>query len=183
MGVVFGGRKAKEMYFQGRKIREAWYGGKKVYTAGQPEKPVEVAPPGFYGEAQRWLRKTLIEYGTTYEDVTELPFDLDTSRVQNASFLFSGCKSLVTAPSLILTVPYDADGMFSECESLTHVPDMDVTNLKYMNNFFYGCKSLTDGSVRLIRRDGTLPAQHLDMIARSGLTREPFYRPDGTPID
>ena len=115
--------------------------------------------------------------------MTELPFDLDTSRVQNASFLFSGCKSLVTAPSLILTVPYDADGMFSECESLTHVPDMDVTNLKYMNNFFYGCKSLTDGSVRLIRRDGTLPAQHLDMIARSGLTREPFYRPDGTPID
>lgn len=183
MSVVFGGRKAKELYFQGRKIREAWYGGRKIYTAGQSNKPVEVAPRGYYWEAQHWLRETLIKYGTTYEDVTELPFDLDTSRVHNAGGLFLGCKSLVTVPPLILTVPYDADGMFSGCESLTHVPDMDVTNLKYMNNFFYGCKSLTDGSVRLIRRDGTLPDQHRDMIAGSGLTRKPFFTPDGKPID
>lgn len=78
MSMYFGGRKVKELYYEGRKIREAWYGGQRVYAAGKPSKPTEVVPAFSYFGAQDWLREKLVEYGTTYDSVTELPFDLDT---------------------------------------------------------------------------------------------------------
>ena len=72
--------------------------------------------------------------------------------------------------------------MFSGCSSLTSVPDLDTSRVEFMDYMFFGCSSLTDGNVRLIRKDKTKPASRSNMIDKSGLTREPFYLPDGTPI-
>ena len=94
-----------------------------------------------------------------YRTVTTLPFNLDTSQVTN---MFC---------------------MFFDCSSLTQVPDLDTSQVTNMSYMFYGCSSLTDGKVRLIRKDGTKPRYRDDMIIDSGLTREPFFKPDGTPIN
>ena len=156
MPIFLDGKQVKELHFQGQKIGEAWYEGKCVYQSA----PVEVIPGGLTILGTRdWLRGKLQEYGKNYRTVTTLPFNLDTSQVT------------------------DMFCMFFDCSSLTQVPDLDtsqVTNMAYM---FYGCSSLTDGKVRLIRKDGTKPRYRDDMIINSGLTREPFFRPDGTPIN
>lgn len=159
MSVYFGGRKAKELYFQGRKIREAWYGAKKVYTAGEDGRPIEVVPSSYDGRAYSWLNETLSRYGLYRDKVRVIPFDIDSSNVNNVSYMFYGCSSL------------------------TIVPDMDISNAIRVEAMFYGCSSLTDGNVRLIRRTGTKPPHRLRMIDGSGLTREPFFTPDGQPID
>ena len=156
MPIFLDGKQVKELHFQGQKIGEAWYEGKCVYQSA----PVEVIPGGLTILGTRdWLRGKLQEYGKNYRTVTTLPFNLDTSQVT------------------------DMFCMFFDCSSLTQVPDLDtsqVTNMAYM---FYGCSSLTDGKARLIRKDGTKPRYRDDMIINSGLTREPFFRPDGTPIN
>ena len=108
---------------------------------------------------------------------------MDTSKVLFTQYMFSGCSSLVEAPQIDTSNVENMQDMFSGCGLLTKVPDMDVSKARYMQDMFSGCSSLTDGNVRLIRKDGTKPPNHFRMIYQSGLTREPFFRPDGTPID
>ena len=156
MPIFLDGKQVKELHFQGQKIGEAWYEGKCVYQSA----PVEVIPGGITRFGTRdWLRGKLQEYGKNYRTVTTLPFNLDTSQVTN---MFC---------------------MFFDCSSLTQVPDLDTSQVTNMSYMFYGCSSLTDGKVRLIRKDGTKPRYRDDMIIDSGLTREPFFKPDGTPIN
>ena len=156
MPIFLDGKQVKELHFQGQKIGEAWYEGKCVYQSA----PVEVIPGGLTILGTRdWLRGKLQEYGKNYRTVTTLPFNLDTSQVT------------------------DMFCMFFDCSSLTQVPDLDTSQVTNMSYMFYGCSSLTDGKARLIRKDGTKPRYRDDMIINSGLTREPFFRPDGTPIN
>ena len=156
MPIFLDGKQVKELHFQGQKIGEAWYEGKCVYQSA----PVEVIPGGLTILGTRdWLRGKLQEYGKNYRTVTTLPFNLDTSQVT------------------------DMFCMFFDCSSLTQVPDLDTSQVTNMSGMFYGCSSLTDGKVRLVRKDGTKPRYRDDMIINSGLTREPFFRPDGTPIN
>ena len=156
MPIFLDGKQVKELHFQGQKIGEAWYEGKCVYQSA----PVEVIPGGLTILGTRdWLRGKLQEYGKNYRTVTTLPFNLDTSQVT------------------------DMFCMFFDCSSLTQVPDLDTSQVTNMSYMFYGCSSLTDGKVRLVRKDGTKPRYRDDMIINSGLTREPFFRPDGTPIN
>ena len=107
-------------------------------------------------ESRSQFRQACIDHGTTYQTVETLPFLLDTSQSTILRFMFDGCSSL------------------------TQVPDLDTsqaTNLSYM---FRDCSSLTDGNVRCIGRHPD--AYTNGMIARSGLTREPFYDINGNPI-
>lgn len=107
-------------------------------------------------ESRSQFRQACIDHGTTYQTVETLPFLLDTSQSTILRFMFDGCSSL------------------------TQVPDLDTsqaTNLSYM---FRDCSSLTDGNVRCIGRHPD--AYTNGMIARSGLTRLPFYDTNGNPI-
>jgi len=70
--------------------------------------------------------------------------------------------------------------MFSDCSNLTHVPDLATHNVDNAEQMFINCKKLTDGNVRLIgKKDGVNTRA---IRSASGLTRDPFYTPDGQPI-
>ena len=106
-------------------------------------------------QSRNQFQQACIDYGTTFDTVEVLPFRMDTSQA---------------------TV---VNGMFRDCSSLTTVPDMDTSRVTNMFGMFRDCSSLTDGNVRLIGRHPNVLTG--SMIANSGLTREPFYHPDGTP--
>ena len=73
--------------------------------------------------------------------------------------------------------------MFTDCSSLTVVPPMNTSNVTNTIGMFAGCLSLIQAEVRLYRNDGTKPADKAYMLHGTQLTREPFYTPDGTPIN
>lgn len=184
--------------FGAKAVKEVWYGGKKVW--GKDE-VVTIT-----GDAQGGLRDALSARGLDYTTVKELPFGLDTSQVTNMDNMFYNCKGLQTVPQMntsnvtsmnnmfagcdvLQAVPQmntskvtGMNYMFSFCQSLQTVPQMDTSKVTGMNGMFYNCKALKDGSVKLIRNDGKKPFARNGMIEGSGLTREPFFLPNGTPI-
>ena len=177
MSMHIDGKKIAEMYWAGQKIREAWYEGQRVFSG----KPVEVMPPtpGWY-DAWDWLRAKVTEYGESYETVTELPFEIDSSQATKMTSMFEGFSALTTVPDMDTRNATDMRSMFRDCSSLTTVPDMDTRNVTDVSDMFRGCSSLTDGNVRLIgKRTGVSTVR---MIQDSGLTREPFYDSSGQPI-
>ena len=197
-----GGKNIGEMYYGGRKIGEAYLGDRLVYQS--VNLPVEVMPNG--SSAREWLRGKLVEYGEHYATVENLPFKLDMSQVENMNYMFQGCASLTSAPamdtsnvtntsymfracsSLTSAPAMDTSSvtgmraMFDDCTSLTTVPDMDTSKVTDTSYMFRKCESLTDGNVRLLRATTSKPKSRSAMIQGSGLTREPFYLFDGTPI-
>lgn len=156
MAVNIGNAPLKAAYVGATPLKAIYVGSKQVWTS----KPTEVLPnrTADYGTRDDF-RALLTKYGLDYTTVRELPFNLDTSQVTNMHSMFEGCSSLVS------------------------VPDLDTSQVTNMNNMLFNCSSLKDGNVRLIRPNGTKPSQRLSMIAYSGLTREPFFLPDGTPIN
>lgn len=184
MSVVFGGRKAGEMYYEGRKIREAWYEGQRVYTAGSGGKPVEVMPRiDSYWGANDWLINKVSEYGEDYRTVAELPFEIDVSQAGRAAGMFQGCNGLVVAPRMDTRHIENMEAMFRGCKALVTVLPMNIGLVTEMPRMFAGCASLTDGNVHLVSEKGTKPRYRDDMLFGSSLTREPFFTPDGRPID
>ena len=126
---------------------------------------------------------SLTELCRDFSELRVAPFVLNTSKVTNMYNMFRACPRLLSVPDMDTSSVQDMDNMFGSCPSLISVPDMNTANVTNMNNMFYGCSSLTDGNVRLIRSDGTKPSSRSGMISGSGLSREPFYTPDGQPIN
>lgn len=122
-----------------------------------------------------WWTEMETKYGIARSEVTELPFDLDTSQATNLGMLFYGCYSLTTAPKMDTSQVENMGMMFVSCTSLTHVPDLDASKVWNTSGMFQSCRSLKNGQVRLIRPDGSLPESTNGMIQSSGLTRMPFY--------
>ena len=174
----FGGKSIGEMYYGGRKIGEAYLGDRLVYQS--VNLPVEVMPNG--SSAREWLQGKLVEYGEHYTTVENLPFKLDMSQVENMDYLFYGCTSLTTVPDMDTSNVTSMRSVFKGCSSLTSVPDMDTSKVTDTTYMFRECESLTDGNVRLLMATSSKPSRRTDMIQGSGLTREPFYLYDGTPI-
>lgn len=113
--------------------------------------------------------------------LTYIP-NLTTPNASSVTSMFEECWALATAPSINLGKATSVFNLFRGCKSLTHVPDIDASNLTNVTNMFYETRALRDGGVRLIRSDGTKPESRSMMLYRSGLTREPFFTPDGQPI-
>ena len=202
MGLSFGGKTIGELYYGERKIGEAYLGDRLVYQS--VNLPVEVMPNG--SNAREWLRDKLVEYGEDYKTVENLPFKLDMSQVENMNYMFQGCESLISVPAMDTSKATSMDymfyncssltsvpamdtsnvtsmfSMFQDCSSLTSVPDMDTSKVTDTSYMFRKCESLTDGNVRLLRATTSKPKSRSAMIQGSGLTREPFYLFDGTPI-
>ena len=80
-------------------------------------------------------------------DVSELKLTATTLANYCYQFMFYGCRSLTTAPSLPATelANYCYDGMFSGCSSLTTAPELPATVLgqSCYSNMFTNCTSLT----------------------------------------
>lgn len=68
--------------------------------------------------------------------------------------MFSGCKSLITAPTITNTTKvskYSMTNMFNGCESLISAPNLTATEIaqECYSNMFYGCKQLAQVQARL----------------------------------
>ena len=72
----------------------------------------------------------------------------NTNNVTNMSFMFHGCKSLISLPDISKWKTNNVSNMnlmFYECESLISLPDISKWNTKNVSNMvgmFYECKSL-----------------------------------------
>lgn len=202
MGLIIGGVSASDLILDGRSV--------SLYVGGNP--PTKVWPTrdtvqitlGSGYEARDQFRAALTARGLNYETITEIPFDIelvgtgttmgmfsnclsltsvpamDTSQVTNMLVMFAGCEALTTVPDMDTSSVTSMSSMFEGCSALTYVPDIytaQVTDTSYM---FFFCTSLTDGNVRLIGRNPNVSTEN--MIGGSGLTREPWYNADGTPL-
>ena len=205
MPVNVGSIALKAAYVGATPLKAIYLGSTQVWTF---IKPTEVLPANTTTNGTRDdFRTRLTKYGLDYTTVRELPFNLDTSQVTDMGSMFNGCSSLVSVPDMdtsqvtnmynmfggcrsLVSVP-DMDtskvtsmnSMFVNCWSLVSVPDMDTSKVTNMNYMFDRCSALKDGNVRLIRPSSTKPSNRLNMLRSSGLTREPFFLPDGTPIN
>ena len=171
---------------------------------GPDPRPV-VTITGTSGNGSRnQFRQACIDFGTTFQAVEVLPFQLDTSQATNLASLFDGCSSLIQVPDLdtsqVTNMQYmfrgcssltqvsgldtsqatNMTGMFIDCSSLTHVSDLDTAQALNVSQMFTNCGSLTDGNVRCIGKRSNVSTTL--MIFGSGLTREPFYDINGNPI-
>ena len=108
---------------------------------------------------------------------------MNTSSVWHMGSMFKSCSSLTSVPSMNTSAATNMTNMFEGCSALPKVPDMDISKVTNVREMLKHCTSLQNGSIRLIRNDGTKPENRYDMIYRSGLTREPFFTPDGQPIN
>lgn len=80
-----------------------------------------------------------------YYDDTKLVYapNIDTSNVDNMSYMFSLCRRLQTVPMYDTISVTNMVNMFSYCSSLQTVPLFDTSNVTSMTYMFYDCFSLT----------------------------------------
>ena len=176
---------------------EIYVWGMPRHWTSLPPRETERITLGTDLEARDQLRAALTARGLGHQTVTEIPFDIelvgtgsardmfracsaltsvpdmDTSGVTNMRSMFNGCSSLTSVPDMDTSQVTHMGWMFQDCSSLTSLPDMDTSNVTNMDSMFRACSSLTDGNVRLIGRHPQVSTT--DMIANSGLTKEPFY--------
>ena len=197
---------ADALYVGDASVERVYVGDLEVWSADPsgPTLPVVVITGTSTTAARDQFRQACIDYGTTYDTVQVLPFQLDTSQATNTRSMFDDCSSLTHVPDLDTSNVTDMGRMFRNCSSLTRVPDLDTSqvtamdrmfqgcsslaqvpdlnteNVTDMSNMFRSCSSLTDGNVRLIGKHPNVDTSL--MIRDSGLTREPFYDANGNPI-
>lgn len=164
----------------GKTLKRVVLGDGGVGVVLWQDRQVVVITPG--SSARDQFRSALAARGLDYTTVKELPFDLDTSSATELSYMFSGCEALTSVPSLDTTNVTGMYSMFSYCSALTTVPQLDTNKVTNMTYMFLNCEALRDGNVKLIRSTKTKPSTRTNMIQGSGLTREPFFLPDGTPF-
>ncbi|MCA0444366.1 DUF285 domain-containing protein [Corynebacterium amycolatum] len=107
--------------------------------------------------------------------------EMDTNSVTAMSSMFRNCAALTTAPALNTRNVTTMEAMFEGCVNLTYVPDLDSRNVSSVRSMFMGCGKLRNGNVRLISKKAGVDTG--SFLFQSGLTREPFFTPDGQPIN
>lgn len=157
--------------------------------------------------APNQVKDELTRRGLDYTTVTTIPFSIDAGQQTNLGFMFryfgklreaplilntsatvymsnmfEGCSSLEIVHEMNTSSVTSMANMFFDCRALRSLPDIDARKVDNTAFMFRGCDKLRDGGVRLIRPDGTKPANTNSMIVVSGLSREPFFTPDGQPI-
>lgn len=178
-----GDRSVRNVYLAGQPARRVYAGtgaGSQVVWEAGPLPVVQIT--GTSGTVSReQFRQACIDYGTTYQTVTRLPFQLDTSGATNLYQMFMQCYALTSAPEMDTSNVTDTRHTFLQCQNLANVPDMDTSRVTNAFSMFQNCFTLTDGNVRLIGKHPSVSTGN--MIVGSGLTRLPFYDAAGNPID
>lgn len=106
-------------------------------------------------------------YPSEYKIMTEVPDELDTSKITNMNYMFFECRKLksiqeidtVNVVSMVDMFCYcnalafipkintsnvrDMSGLFQGCWTLTSIPQMDTSKVKSMKQMFYSCRALT----------------------------------------
>lgn len=82
-------------------------------------------------------------YPGKFSTMTEIPDNLDTSKVTNMNCMFIRCFSLTSIPDLDTSNVTRMDNMFNECYNLTFVPQLDTSKVSKMSYMFDYCTSLT----------------------------------------
>lgn len=178
MGLIIGGVSARDLVLDGQSV--------SLYVGGNP--PTKVWPTretvqitlGYGTQARDQFRAALSARGLDYRTVTEIPFDIELVGGVSLLNMFRDCAALTTVPAMDTSNVTNMETMFYNCSSLTYVPDLDTSQVVHASYMFNGCSALTDGNVRLLGKAANVKTA--DMIGRSGLTREPWYTADGTPI-
>lgn len=68
---------------------------------------------------------------------------LDTSKVTNMNYMFSGCYYLLAIPPLDTSKVTTMLRAFYRCESLLTIPQLDTSSVTHMGSMFYNCTGLT----------------------------------------
>lgn len=177
MGLFVGGAPVTAAYVGSTPVTAVYVGAEKIWPTTRETVQITL---GTGMEARDQFRAALADRGLNYQTVTKIPFDIELVGTGSARNMFTNCLSLTHAPAMDTSNVTNMYGMFDSCASLTHVPDMDTGSVSNMGSMFWGCSSLTDGNVRLIGRHPQVNTSN--MIDYSGLTREPFFATNGSPI-
>lgn len=104
-------------------VDAVYMGATLVYQWVPPVLPVESISVGSSSRAARnAIRQLCTAYGTTYQNVEYLPFDLDLTGTTNASDLFYGFSNLKRLPNIFgLEGVTNADNFFRDCKELDQV--------------------------------------------------------------
>lgn len=74
-------------------------------------------------------------------NLTNVSFD-NSSNLRNCAFMFDGCRSLKTIPTLDLSSVSSMNNMFRSCVSLLYIPMMNTANVLDMTSAFQACNIL-----------------------------------------
>ena len=75
--------------------------------------------------------------------LTTIP-PLNTSNVNDMSYMFERCKSLTTIPQLDSSNVTNMTNMFNECTKLINVPQLDISSVTNMFQMFTHCQNLNE---------------------------------------
>lgn len=76
------------------------------------------------------------------ETITEIPSNIDASRMTSTSLMFENCINLTTIPSINTSGVIDMSNMFYGCTGLTAIPLLNTSSVTNMNQMFYNCNNL-----------------------------------------
>ena len=82
-----------------------------------------------------------IKFG--YSTFTEIPSNLDFSKVTNMHNMFNNCANLTTIPAIDTSKVTNMRAMFYYCSNLTSIPLLDTSNVTNMDSVFSNCSKLT----------------------------------------
>ena len=85
---------ADAIYVGDSSVERVMLGDVEVWSAAPPGLPVVTITGTTSTAARDQFRAACVEYGTTYQTVTELPFLLDTGRATRMVSMFRDCTSL-----------------------------------------------------------------------------------------
>ena len=82
-------------------------------------------------------------YPSTYQTMTTVPDKLDTSKVTNMGYMFTGCSAITSIPQLDTSKVTDMSQMFYNCTAITSIPQLDTSKVTDMGGMFINCRALT----------------------------------------
>lgn len=83
-------------------------------------------------------------YTNTYQTITILSDEFDSSNVINMKQMFYNCTALTIIPELNTSKVTNMFSMFALCKSLTSIPQLDTSKVTNINYMFYSCTSLPE---------------------------------------
>ena len=127
-------------------------GNPTIYAYFYPTEYENVHSPVLKRDYEGDLEFIQFGYNADSRDlITEVTW-LDTSRLEDADFMFSNCHNLKSVPALFFTKNMSMQYMFAGCRSLVNIPPITLRSfingaeIEYLptkiNNMFAGCTSL-----------------------------------------
>ena len=128
------------------------------------------------------LLSALSSRGLDYTEITEIPFELDTSQATDIRDLFSGFTNLKTVPEMDTSNVEDFSGVFMYCSSLETIPELDASSVNESLWTFRGTNSLKSVILRGLTYTMDMPDTKLTPEAADDFMRALGQVSDGARI-